>query len=157
MNYNYNKMRHFELLKYSQDLETKGKFLVDENREAFFELLTYQQQVNDHIFWQNRCQFVSLMKNFINGTLDAEKFSNEFFAISHENDDVYKAFTQDLDLKNLENFEPDSRSKDFHIFITEILNDCDFFEPDAEEDEEWNKKWLKDSVKDALVKIQKYL
>lgn len=148
-------MRHFELQKYSQDLETKGKFLVDENRETFLELLKYQQQVSDQIFLQNRCQFGSVRTNFINGTLDAQEFSDQFFGISKQNDAVYKAFKQDL--KNLENFEPDLQSKDFSKFISEILSDCQVFEPDAEEDEEWNKKWLKDSVKYALFQIQKYL
>jgi hypothetical protein len=150
----YNKLRYFELLKYSQDLANKGKWLYEENREAFFELLNYQILIEDHIFWQKRHQFLSVIKNFINGTLDSEEFSDEFFAIRRQNQAVHEAFK--IDFEKLENFEPDSRSKGFSSFIGKIFSDCEVFEPNAEEGDNYNKKWLKDSVKDARLQIQKY-
>jgi hypothetical protein len=134
----YKKIRHLELLKQSQDLKKQGKSLHDENRKDYLELLFYKVLVQDYIYWENRHNYLSVMDNFINGIIDAEDFSDEFFLISNQNQAVHEAFETD--------FEPNPISKGFSSFIG-----CEAFEPEAEEGEEYNEKWLKDSVKDASL------
>jgi hypothetical protein len=61
----YDKVRYFELLEYSKELEKKGKTLYEENPEALSELLSYQILIEDNFLWEKKREFVSLIQNFI--------------------------------------------------------------------------------------------
>ena len=44
MEKNYNKDKHFQLLKYSEDLRKQGKFIGMESREDYLKLLNYSSR-----------------------------------------------------------------------------------------------------------------
>jgi len=46
----YNRIRHVELLKCSQDMEKQRKSLSKENPEDYLELLRYQVEMEEHTF-----------------------------------------------------------------------------------------------------------
>jgi hypothetical protein len=147
----YNKKRYFDLLEYSNNLRKSEKVLYYENKEAFLELLSYQVIIENEVFWQSKDQFVLLMLNFINETLDAIEFKSEFFAITRQNQNLYESFERNFE--KLENFKVNPKSEGFSTLIEEIFSDCDMLNLDTE----YNQTWLKECVKDALLKIQKYL
>ncbi len=145
----YNKKRHVALIQLAENRKNQGKSINSENGEALLELLKYNAQVENHIFWQNRSEFFSVINDFLDETIDATDFRWKLHYINMDNYYLYQEFKQDL--KNLETFYPDSRSKDFTKFVIEIFSACDFFEPHKEEDEEWYKKWLKNFVQNAFL------
>jgi len=49
------------------------------------------------------------------------------------------------------NFEPDPISN-----IGKVFSDCEIFEPESEEDEEYNEKWLKNSIEKVFSEMQKF-
>jgi hypothetical protein len=88
---NYNLTRHSKLLKRSQDLKNQGKSLYRENEEDYLELCEYRATLEEHAFWKNRRQFALLMENFINGIIDAEEFSDDFFVLYRKTLDAHNA------------------------------------------------------------------
>ena len=70
----YDRNRHLELLKHSQNLKSLGKYLCKENREDFLELCEYEGIIEEHLYWKKRREFALLMENFLNGTIDGEDF-----------------------------------------------------------------------------------
>ena len=61
----YNKKRHLQLLKLSQDLKNQGKIFFLENTKESSELSQYNIAVEEQVFWTHREDFFLLIKNFI--------------------------------------------------------------------------------------------
>lgn len=55
------------------------------------------------------------------------------------------------------NFDPSPKSIGFYEIVDEIFYDCEIFEPESNENEDYNATWLKDSVRKTLLKMQKYI
>lgn len=53
----YDKNRYLELLKREENLKKQGKSLYKENRPNYLELLNYQVQLSDRIYWENRQKY----------------------------------------------------------------------------------------------------
>jgi hypothetical protein len=147
----YYRNKCFQLLKYSQYLNDQGKSLIDESEKKYMQLLDYARRQNDHIYWENRKQYLKVMKDFVNNRFRGIEFENKFFKM-FRGSKLLKT-----DFERLSTLEPNSKSEGFSKFIGGLISDCEVFEPEAEEGDEYNEKWLKDSVKDALLQSQKYL
>jgi len=146
----YNKIRHLELLRRFLDFKKQGKNLYRENRDEYMELLHYRCMLEDHAFWNNREQFVLLMKNFIHDSIDMEEFEIAFSRLWWETIKAYDAF--EIDLKRVKNFQPNPRSDRFGSFVTFVYRQFEVLE-----DEDCTKQEVKDIVRDVLWEIQPYL
>ena len=71
--------------------------------------------------------------------------------------DAYKTFERNFE--KLETFETDSKSKGFFALLETVFDDCEAFEPDStlRENYEISEKQFRDSVKEIILQIQKYL
>lgn len=155
LNMNFNKKEYFQLVDYSHKLESQGKSLRDENPEMERKLLDYQVVIEEHVFWEKRGKFILNIENFINGVVDAEYFSNTLWMIRNEIMNIVELKINEIN--QLKDFEPDPHSKGFSNLIDSILNDCDSFEPTADENEELSYVWLKKSAKNTMLRLKKYL
>jgi hypothetical protein len=106
--------------------------------------------LEDHAFWNNREQFVLLMKNFIHDSIDMEEFEIAFSRLWWETIKAYDAF--EIDLKRVKNFQPNPRSDRFGSFVTFVYRQFEVLE-----DEDCTKQEVKDIVRDVLWEIQPYL
>ena len=145
----YNQSRYFELLKRSQNLKKQGKNLYFENEKDYLELCEYQAALEDHAYWKHRRQIALLMQNFINGIIDGEEFSEDFFLVDRKTLAAHNALK--IDFERLKNFQPDERSKGFGNLISFLRAECDNFE------EDYDNKEFYDSIKDCFLKLQKAL
>ena len=73
MTTDYNKKRHLELL----DERSRGD---TSNKD---ELLRYSVMLSDQLDWEIRDQYVSLMENFVNGTIGMYEFLHELQRINY--------------------------------------------------------------------------
>jgi hypothetical protein len=62
----------------------------------------------------------------------------KFFGMAYKNQNATKAL--ETDFEKLEDFQPDPKSKGFSEFIGGLISDCEVFEAEAEEDDEYNEK-----------------
>ena len=146
----YNKIRHLELLKRFLDFKKQGKNLYTENRGEYMELLEYRCALYHHLFWKRKKQFVLLMENYTDNSIDIEQFEDAFSQLWSETMKVYNRFK--IDLKELKNFELDSKSDNFGIFITAVFRQFEILE-----DEECTEQEIKAYVENTLREIQPYL
>ena len=145
----YNKERHKQLVIRSQDLKNQGKNLFLENPEEDSELSKYNIAVEEQVFWTHREDFFLLMKNFLDNILDFDEFETAFSLLywrTSKEVDMFK-----IDLKQIEKFQPSTRSYRFASYINAI-----FREFEAVEDEYCTEQEIKDYVKETYLKFQKF-
>lgn len=150
MTYTYNKIRHLELLRPFLDFRNQGKDLYTENRDEYLELLHYRGTLEDYTFWKSREQFVLLMENFVNDSIDMEQFQIAFSRFWRETFKAHDAFK--IDLKRVKNFQYNPRSDRFRSFVTAVFRQFEVLE-----DEECTEQEVKDYVREVLQEIQPYL
>ena len=145
----FNKKKYFELLELEKKYENQGKSLFEDDSDNYIKLLDYQVELQTHIYWQNRKEYVSIIKSCLNDVISADDFKYDFFALWREHGDA-------LDTIEI-NFEPNPKSIGFDDIIEEIFSICEIFEPEANENQEYNATWLKNSLKKIFLEMQKYL
>ena len=76
MQYNYQK--YIELLKYEDLLRKQNKFLEDENKLKYLELKNYSLQINEHLHWSQKNEYLQLIEDFLSFKINGEKFESKF-------------------------------------------------------------------------------
>lgn len=145
----YNKERHKHLVIRSRDLKNQGKTLFRENPKEYSELLNYEIAVEEQIFWTNRGEFFLVMKDFLDNIISFDEFETTFTLLYHKTREEFDIFV--IDLKQIEKFQPSTRSDRFAGYINAI-----FREFEAVEDEYCTEQDLKDYVKEVYLKFQKF-
>ena len=140
----YNKTKHLNLLKYSQELENQEKTLSDED---FLELQEYRVRLISHLHWQNQEHYFELIEELLNGPIGFLKLRKKHRAIN----DAVERLEADLIL-----FEPDDRSEDFDDLISERIMLFDRYCPDPSirEDYEFSEEQLKDLVQKIFIEMK---
>ena len=145
----FDKNEYFELLGLEKKYNNQGKSFSTEDSDNYRKLLKYKASLSTHIYWRNRKKYASIIKNLINDVISGDDFTDYFFALWREDRDA-------LDTIEI-NFDPNPKSIGYADIVNEIFYYCDIFDPEAEQNEEYNTIWLKDSLKKTLLKMQKYL
>ena len=145
----YDNHRHKLLQMLSENLKSKGKNLFEENPEKYFELLKYRIAVEEQIFWTNRENFFLIMKDFLDNRINFNKFETAFTSLYYKTCEEFDMFV--VDLKQIEKFQPSTRSDRFASYIVGI-----FRQFESVEDEYCTQQDVKDSVKEAYLKFQKF-
>ena len=104
----YNKKRHKQLVIHSQDLKNQGKNLFLENPEEDSELSKYNIAVEEQVFWTHREDFFLVMKNFLDNILGFDEFETAFSLLFRKTTE--EVDTSIIDLKQIEKFQPSTRS-----------------------------------------------
>ena len=145
----YSKKRHIQLLKRSQDLKNQGKTLFRENPEEDSQLSKYNIAVEEQVFWTHREEFFLVMKNFLDNSINFDEFETAFTLLYRKTREEVDVFV--IDLKQIEKFQPSTRSYRFASFIGSI-----FRQFEEVEDEYCTKQEVKDYVKEAYLKFQNF-
>ena len=155
MNQDYNKKRHFELLKYSQDLKQQGKFISGESRNGYLELLKYSAMLASHLGWETRDQYVKLLNEFMEKKIDIPEFCQAFCRRSELNDEVVDTLESNFIL-----LSPHEKSVEFSDFMEEIFSCCEAYNGDPEPfrtSYDIGETEFRDSVEKTYFRLQKFL
>lgn len=126
---------------------------MNENKKTNFLLL------GDSIFYENKEQYVLLMKNFIDAKIDGTEFKTKFFEMFKSDRDAYEILKKDLaKITSVELNPKFERFSDLNL-ISDLFIDCDAFDPDPvlRDDYEISEEQLRNGVKRTLLQIQEYL
>ena len=127
MSIKYNKAKHFELLKYSQDLDNQGKSLRNENKEKYLELLEYSAMMVTHLYWETRNQYLQLMKEFMDGKITGSTFRLQYLERNRSIEKAADMLEVDLIL-----LEPNEKATEFDELIEQIFTFCELYRGDLE-------------------------
>ncbi len=103
----------------------------------------------EQVFWTHREDFFLVMKNFLDNILGFDEFETAFSLLFRKTTE--EVDTSIIDLKQIEKFQPSTRSYRFASFIAAI-----FREFEEVEDEYCTEQEVKDYVKQAYFKFQKF-
>ena len=112
-------------------------------------MLDYEIAVEEQIFWTNRGEFSLVMKDFLDNIINFDEFETAFTLLYHKTRKEFDMFI--IDLKQIEKFQPSTRSDRFAGYINTI-----FREFEAVEDEYCTEQEVKYYVKEAYLKFQKF-
>lgn len=76
MQYNYQK--YVELLQHDDLLRKKNKFLKDENKFKYLELKNYSLQINEHLHWSQKDEYLQLIEDFLSFKINGKTFESKF-------------------------------------------------------------------------------
>jgi len=151
---------YIELLQYDRALKANGTSLEEQDREKYRKLLKYSVKLSDHVHWQQKSDYLILMKNFVDLKIDGKQFVSQFDNLHRSNEEAVK--TLETDLKQLTSFEINSKSFGFTEWTSEIDLGCDEFYPDFEPQDQVEFAFARDEenfrtfVADIIPQIQKY-
>lgn len=140
----YNKTKHLNLLKYSQELEKHEKILSDED---YFELCEYSVMMISHLHWENREHYFELIEQLLNGPIGFLKLRKKHRAIN----DAVERLEQDLII-----FEPNEKSQGFADLIDELVSLFDRYCPDPSlrESHEFSEEEVKNLIQKILIEMK---
>ena len=151
---------YIELLEYDRSLKKNGTSLREQDREKYLKLLNYSVKLIDHVHWQQKNDYLTLMKSFVDLKIDGKQFVSEFNKLHGSNQEVVKILKTDL--KQLNTFELNPKSFGFTEWTSEIDLACDEFYPDFDEKDlpdfpfAKNEEDFRNAVADIFPQIQKY-
>ena len=142
----YDKERHKQLVIRSINLKNQGKNLFLENPKEDSELSKYNIAVEEQVFWTHREKFVLIMKNFLDNILDFDEFETAFSLLYWRTSKEVDMFI--IDLKQIEKFQPSTRSYRFASVLGSIYRQFE-----EVEDEYCTEQEVKDYVKEVYSKF----
>jgi hypothetical protein len=148
MKNHFNIVEYIKLLEKEKILATKGYSLYSENEEENSRLRSYRITLEDQIYYSNRYEYKSLIKDYISEKMSTLAFISVFLKLFRIDRDRLEPIE-----KGLSTFLIDSKSKNFATFISEIFEDCDYsFDENCKVTEEE----FKGSIKKKYSQIQEY-
>lgn len=146
----YNKTKHLNLLKYSQELEQEEKHIYDESREDFFELREYSAMMIAHLHWGNREHYFELIEELLNGPINFLLLRKKYRSVS---DAVERLEAELIILEPLETY---NKAFGFTVLIDELVSLFDRYCPDPSlrESRELSEEELRELVQKILIEMK---
>ena len=151
--------QYIELLEYDKSLRKDGMYLETHEKEKYREMLRYAIQLSDHVHWQQRNDYLNLMKKFVGFEITGKQFVNQFYKLHRSNEAAVNNL--ETDLKRLKNFEPNPKSFGFTKWTSEMELGCDEFYPDLPPQKKINffardEENFRTFIANILPEIEKY-
>jgi len=156
----YNSKIYLELLRCDQSLKKNGTSLREQDKSKYLKLLNYSVKLSDHVHWQQKSEYLNVMKNFVDLKIDGKQFVSQFNKIHRVNEEAVKMLKTDL--KQLNTFQPNPKSFGFTEWTSEIDLGCDEFYPDFQLQDQVEFAFARDEenfrtfIADIIPQIQKY-
>ena len=146
----YQKERHLELLKRSEELKSLS---IDSSEEAL-ELSRYSALLQEQLNWETQEYFLQLQEKLLANKITIGEFCQAF-----SERDILNSEAADMLQSNFILLSPHKKSLDFSKSIHEILEACYGYDPDPEylEIREREKKEFRDLVQTIYIQLQKLL
>ena len=151
---------YIELLYYDRSLKKDRTSLREQDREEYLKLLNYSVKLSDHVHWQQKNDYLNLMKSFVDLKIDGKQFRSQFNKLDWWNQEAVKILKTDI--KQLNTFEPNPKSFGFIEWTSEMDLACDEFYPDFQPQDQIDFTFARDEenfrifVANIIPKIQKY-
>lgn len=133
----YDKKKHFDLLKYSQKLESEGKDLYHVSEKDFFELREYSIMMINHLHWENREHYFELMEQFLNERINFLPLRKKHGAIN----DAGESLQAELIL-----LEPNPNCEGLGLLIDDVISLFDEYCAKAGDEDELSDFEVKNRI-----------
>ena len=138
-----NQTRFLELLRKKKILESENKSLYEVEKSEYSELTSYRIVLQDQIYYENRFQYIDLVKKCLDGEINCYEFQWDFVEI-YQNDItsldklIEKVSQYEIDSKL--NFHTDSKIENFSSLLSDqLLPMCEFLDDGLSEESFYQK------------------
>lgn len=144
VNKNYNKKRHYELL--------KKKSMGINLQEYSSELRQYSCMLEAHLDWQGREGYLKLLENFQKG-----KIQDSEFCFAFEERALLISDISDILKSNLILLSPHKKSNHFSSFVSVTIDICKSYIENADDNDEDSKIEFENLIEEIYLQIQEIL
>lgn len=144
VNKNYNKKRHYELL--------KKKSMGINLQEYSSELRQYSCMLEAHLDWQGREGYLKLLENFQKG-----KIQDFEFCFAFEERGLLISDISDILKSNLILLSPHEKSNHFSSFVSVTIDICKSYIENADDNDEDSKIEFENLIEEIYLQIQEIL
>lgn len=148
MNY-LTKSRYFELANKNKSLKTKKTSLNHDNKE-YLDLLDYDIVLEKQVFYENRFQYLDLIKKYIDGEINCYAFQWDFFDLYYADLKIFDNLKENLNQSSSITFSIDSKIENFSSLVNNLVPFCEFL------DDGLTKEKFDLEIKKIYFDMQKY-
>lgn len=152
----------FDKVRYSELLKKKRLCQFVENSKEEFELLSYGVMLENQIYYNRKAEYTFLVEEYLRenvGEAGARMFQWDFCTLFKEDNQAVEIFEKEIleeGIGKLENFEMDSKSKEFSVLINDIFGSCQFLTFNPEDSSGITVEEFKSEVKKTFLEMKKY-
>ena len=138
-----NQTRFLELLRKKKILESENKSLYEVEKSEYSELTSYRIVLQEQIYYENRFQYIDLVKKCLDGEINCYALQWDFFEIYQNDmktlDKLIKKVSQ-YGIDSEMNFHTDSKIENFSSLLDDQLVPlCDFLDDGLSEESFYQK------------------
>lgn len=138
-----NQTRFLELLRKEEVLESENKSLYEVEKSEYSELTSYRIVLQEQIYYENRSQYIDLVKKCLDGEINCYALQWDFFEIYQNDmktlDKLIKKVSQ-YGIDSEMNFHTDSKIENFSSLLDDQLVPlCDFLDDGLSEESFYQK------------------
>ena len=138
-----NQTRFLELLRKEEVLESENKSLYEVEKSEYSELTSYRIVLQEQIYYENRFQYIDLVKKCLDGEINCYALQWDFFEIYQNDmktlDKLIKKVSQ-YGIDSEMNFHTDSKIENFSSLLDDqLVPMCDFLDDGLSEESFYHK------------------
>ena len=120
------KSRYFELVNKAKMLKTQGFSLRQINELEYSELSKYEIILESQYFYENRLEYINLIKNYIGGKIYCYEFQWDFFNLYHKHLEISENLTKNLTQSSEITFSTDPKIEKIALLIEDLVGISEF-------------------------------
>ena len=138
-----NQTRFLELLRKEEVLESENKSLYEVEKSEYSELTSYRIVLQEQIYYENRFQYIDLVKKCLDGEINCYALQWDFFEIYQNDMKTLDKLIKKVSRSGIDgemNFHTDSKIENFSSLIDDQLVPlCDFLDDGLSEESFYHK------------------
>ena len=138
-----NQTRFLELLRKEEVLKSENKSWYEVDKSEYSELTAYQILLSQQICYENRFQYIDLVKKCLDGKINCYAFQWDFFEISRNDMKTLEKLIKKVSRSGIDgemNFHTDSKIENFSSLIDDqLVPMCDFLDDGLSEESFYQK------------------
>ncbi len=138
-----NQTRFLELLRKEEVLESENKSLYEVEKSEYSELTSYRIVLQEQIYYENRFQYIDLVKKCLDGEINCYAFQWDFFEIYHNDIKTFDKLIKKVSQSGIDsemNFHTDSKIENFSSLLDDqLVPMCDFLDDGLSEESFYHK------------------
>ena len=152
----------FDKVRFNELLKKKALCQLVENSKEEFELLSYGIMLENQIYYNRKAEYIYLVEEYLKengGEAGARMFQWDFCTLFKEDNQAVEIFEKEIleeGSGKLENFEIDSKSKEFSVLINDIFGSCEFLTFNPEDSSGITVEEFKSEVEKTFLEMKKY-
>lgn len=138
-----NQTRFLELLRKEEVLESENKSLYEVEKSEYSELTSYRIVLQEQICYENRFQYIDLVKKCLDGEINCYALQWDFFEIYQNDMKTLDKLIKKVSRYGIDgemNFHTDSKIENFSSLIDDqLVPMCDFLDDGLSEESFYHK------------------